>query len=220
MSVIIFETFCHTQDEYIQLLRLIDLLTWAPSCLVYSNCHNSALNSSSSISVQTPLGALLYGSAWVVWIKNNWTKIKWNCVKKRVYTVLVKNSWNHISGVWCCPILDGMTPRMTVPLFELVDCSRFWWCLERKTSGILKFLRTVSCICIWDHACVFPHVSTMPTFQLNLKVGILLISEKHLHGRIISLESRFGHMKLVYNWSVCTKTGKWCHICVIGSILP
>jgi hypothetical protein len=27
-------------------------------------------------------------------------------------------------------------------------------------------------------------------------------------------------MKLVYNWSVCTKTGKWCHICVIGSILP
>ena len=47
MSVIIFETFYHainTQDEYIQLSRLIDLLTWAPSCLVYSNCHNSALN--------------------------------------------------------------------------------------------------------------------------------------------------------------------------------
>jgi hypothetical protein len=47
-SVIIFETFYHaiinTQDEYIQLSRLIDLLTWAPSCLVYSNCHNSALN--------------------------------------------------------------------------------------------------------------------------------------------------------------------------------
>lgn len=60
--------------------------------------------------------------------------------EKRVYTVLVKNSWNHISGVWCCPILDGMTPRMTVPLFVLVDCSRFWWCLERKTSGILKVL--------------------------------------------------------------------------------
>ena len=34
----------NTQDEYIQLSRLIDLLTWAPSCLVYSNCHNSALN--------------------------------------------------------------------------------------------------------------------------------------------------------------------------------
>ena len=34
MSVIIFETFYHainTQDEYIQLSRLIDLLTWAPS---------------------------------------------------------------------------------------------------------------------------------------------------------------------------------------------
>ena len=47
LSVIIFETFYHainTQDEYIQLSRLIDLLTWAPSCLVYSNCHNSALN--------------------------------------------------------------------------------------------------------------------------------------------------------------------------------
>ena len=39
MSIIIFETFYHainTQDEYIQLSRLIDLLTWAPSCLVYS----------------------------------------------------------------------------------------------------------------------------------------------------------------------------------------
>jgi hypothetical protein len=34
----------NTQDEYIQLSRLIDLLTWAPSCLVYPNCHNSALN--------------------------------------------------------------------------------------------------------------------------------------------------------------------------------
>jgi hypothetical protein len=86
LSVIIFETFYHainTQDEYIQLSKLIYLLTWAPSCLVYSNCHNSALNSSSSsISEQTPLGALSYGSAWTVRIKNNWTKIKWNYVKK------------------------------------------------------------------------------------------------------------------------------------------
>ena len=42
--MIIFETFYHainTQDECIQ------LLTWAPSCFVYSkasNCHDSALN--------------------------------------------------------------------------------------------------------------------------------------------------------------------------------
>jgi hypothetical protein len=47
MSVIIFKTFYHainTQDEYIKLSRLIDLLIWAPTCLVYSSCHNSALN--------------------------------------------------------------------------------------------------------------------------------------------------------------------------------
>ena len=50
MSVIIFKTFYHainTQDEYIQLSRLIALLTWVPSCFVYSkasNCYDSALN--------------------------------------------------------------------------------------------------------------------------------------------------------------------------------
>ena len=36
------KTFYHainTQDEYIQLSRLIDLLTWAPSCFVFFNCH-------------------------------------------------------------------------------------------------------------------------------------------------------------------------------------
>jgi hypothetical protein len=49
LSIIIFETFYHainTQDECIQLSRLIALLTWAPSCFVYSkasNCHDSAL---------------------------------------------------------------------------------------------------------------------------------------------------------------------------------
>ena len=229
-------------------------MTGTPHKCLYS------MSSSSSISVQTPLGALFYGSAWAVRIKNNWTKIKWNCVKKGYIQCYLKTAGiilaesgvvqsltesgadagfqvrggalvfrvkNHnfssiLGGGGVCRahpppwIRPGNASlRMTVPLFVLVDCSRFWWCLERKTSGILKFLRTVSGIM---H--VFFHMSKMPTFQLNLKVGILLICEKHLHDRIISLESRFGHMKLVYNWSVCTKTGKWCHICVIGSILP
>jgi hypothetical protein len=39
--------------------------------------------------------------------------------------MLVKNSWNHISGVWSCPILDGMTPRLTVPLF-VPDSDGVW----------------------------------------------------------------------------------------------
>jgi hypothetical protein len=60
----------------------------------------SSLVSSSSMSVQTPLGALSYGSAWAVRIKNNCTKNKVKLCEKRVYTVLVKNSWNHISRGW------------------------------------------------------------------------------------------------------------------------
>ena len=135
-------------------------------------------------------GFQVRGGALVFRVKNH------NFTPKKINFSSILGGGGRVPGAppsldppWECLLEDDCSTICAGRLFQILMVSR------KKDLWYIKVLANG----IWDHACVFPHMSKMPTFQLNLKVGILLICEKHLHDRIISLESRFGHMKLVYN---------------------
>jgi hypothetical protein len=79
----------YTQDEYIQLSRLIDLLTWAPSCLVFFNCHNSALNYN------------------IYLLNSSMSKVKKICIYRNYYDLYVLSRggttrWCRVQNLTCC----------------------------------------------------------------------------------------------------------------------